>query len=369
MRGVLLLITAAATLYIAGLYHAQTGLFAGCAEAALFVVMAAAAFRLPGRCGGAVVPGEDGMRRESGMTCFLRVDNRGRMPVWFWNAKVRWTQGDHKSGQKLSGQVKGCGQERVAFEISAQHCGFVELRLKRLWVWDPMRLFRMRVRLDREKQAVRIPVFPPRNVLRVETAQGETVQTFGTDQTPLPMVGNDVREVQQYREYQAGDSMRSIHWKLSAKSDELWVKEYSKADEHRVGLFLDLIEREKPDIQRQDAFYEIFMALLLGLLDRYDSVYLYWFDWKQKKWVEERAAEAEQYHEILPKLYEAGWIPAEQIDEKTYREEKGARVGTDILQLDADLRLSYGGGQELVLKRFSLERYRQEIAEQKVVIP
>ena len=68
-------------------------------------------------------------------------------------------------------------------------------------------------------------------------------------------------------------------------------------------------------------------------------------------------------------MYEAGWIPAERIDEKTYREEKNAHIGTDILQLDADLRLSYGGGQELVLKRFSLERYRQEIAEQKVVIP
>ncbi|MCM1113772.1 MAG: DUF58 domain-containing protein [Muribaculum sp.] len=369
MRGILLLVTAAATLYIGGMYHAATGLFAGFAEAALFAVMAAAALWLPGQCGGMLLPGGNGLRQGSGLACFLQVENRGRMPVWFWSAQVRWTQGEHKGRRRLSGQVKGGGRERVEFEISAPHCGFVELELRGMWIWDPMRLFRRKAGQNRKRQILRIPVFPPQNPLRVETAQGETAQASGMDQTPLPMVGNDVREVWQYREYQSGDSMKNIHWKLSARSDELWVKEYSKADARRVGLFLDLTERENPDLQRRDAFYEIFLALFLGILEKYDSLYLYWFDWNRKTWAEERVSDAEQYRVILPRLYEAGWIPAEKMDEKTYREEKNAHIGRAVLQLDADLRLSYEGGAALVLKRFSLERYRQEIAEQKVVIP
>lgn len=216
---------------------------------------------------------------------------------------------------------------------------------------------------------MRIPVFPPKNVLRVESARGETLQDFGSDQEPAPSVGNDVWEVQQYREYQAGDSVKNIHWKLSARSEELWVKEYSRGDAHRIGLFLDLAQRKPLDADGKDAFYEIFLALLMGLAEKYDSVYLHWFDWKEKRWEVRRIAEAEQYREILPRLYEAGFIPADQIDEKTYREERIVRVGTAMLQFDSELRLSFGGAEELVLKQFSLQSYRHEIAEQKVVIP
>lgn len=216
---------------------------------------------------------------------------------------------------------------------------------------------------------MRILVFPPQSVFRVESARGETLQAFGSDQEPAPAVGNEVWEVQQYREYQAGDSVKNIHWKLSARSEEFWVKEYSRGDAHRIGLFLDLAQRKPMDADGKDAFYEIFLALFLGLLEKYDSVRLHWFDWQEKRWEVRHIIEAEQYREVLPQLYEAGFIPADQIDEKTYREERIVRVGAGMLQFDTELRLSFGGAEELVLKQFSRYSYRQEIREQKVVIP
>lgn len=369
MRGIFLLAAAIGTLYVAGIYHAPAGLFAGSVELALFLFLSVSIYFLRRKIYGVVLPDQNGMQREQALPCRLKVSNRGRWPVWLWDARVLWKQDGRKNRRKLSGQVEARGEARAEFEISAPHCGFVELRLQRLRVWDPLRLFHIRVRFKGGKPVLRIPVFPPKNVLRVESARGETLQDFGSDQEPAPSVGNDVWEVQQYREYQAGDSVKNIHWKLSARSEELWVKEYSRGDAHRIGLFLDLAQRKPLDADGKDAFYEIFLALLMGLAEKYDSVYLHWFDWKEKRWEVRRIAEAEQYREILPRLYEAGFIPADQIDEKTYREERIVRVGTAMLQFDSELRLSFGGAEELVLKQFSLQSYRHEIAEQKVVIP
>lgn len=360
---------AIATLYVAGIYHAPEGLFAGFIELVLFLFMWVSVFFLRRKIYGVILPDKNEMQRECVLPCRLKVSNRGIWPVWRWDAGISWAQDGQKNRRKLSGQVEEQGETQAEFEISAPHCGFVELRLQRLRVWDPLRLLHIRVSFKGEKPVLRIPVFPPENVLQVESARGETLQALGSDQEPAPAVGNEVREVQQYREYQAGDSVKNIHWKLSARSEELWVKEYSRGDEHRIGLFLDLVQRKPLDAEGKDAFYEIFLALFMGLMEKYDSVYLHWFDWQEKCWEVRRIVEAEQYHEVLPQLYEAGFIPADQIDEKTYREERIVRVGTAMLQFDLQLRLSFGGAEELVLKQFSLQNYRREIAEQKVVIP
>ena len=373
MRGVFLLTVAVATLYVAGIYYTPAGLLAGSIELVLFLFMAAWVLFLRKKIYGIILPGENGMQRESVLPCRLKVTNRGRCPVWLWDAKVLWVQDGQKNERKLSGQVEELGEAQAGFQISAQHCGFVELSLRRFRVWDPMRLIGMGVKSGVNfrggRPALRIPVFPPRSVLRVESARGETLQAFGSDQDPAPAVGNEVWEVQQYREYQAGDSVKAIHWNLSARSEELWVKEYSRSDAHRIGLFVDLVQRKPMDVGGKDAFYEIFLALLMGLLEKYDSVWLHWFDWQEKQWEVRHITEAEQYREVLPCLYEAGWIPAGQLDEKSYREERIARLGASMLQFDSQLRLSFGGAEELVLKQFSPQDYRQEIVEQKVVIP
>lgn len=366
MKGALLLIIAAATLYVAGIYRVSEGMFVALAEIFVFCAMFLVSRFLRRQVDGTVLPAQSGMRRGETLPCKLQVSNRGRLPVWFWTARVVWEQDGKKSRRNLAGLVRGRGQEQSDFEISAEHCGFVNLTLQRLHVWDYMKLFGPRVRGKRMSRQV--PVFPRRYVLHVESASGESMQALGTNLTPLPLAGTDVREVQQYREYQEGDSVKNIHWKLSARSEELWVKEFSRSDERRVELFLDLIERNACSAEEMDAFYEVFLALLLGLLEKYDSVYLYWYCWQEKALIVQRVTGEEQYQETLAKLYRTDRIPADQVDEKAYWDEKNVQVGSS-LQLDLKLRLSYGSVRPTLLKQFSLLNYREEIEGQKVVIP
>ncbi len=369
MKGALLFIIAAATLYVAGIYRAPAGMMAAVAEFLFFFIGLVSVGLLRRRLRAGIIPAGEGMERKEAMSCYLKVENPGRLPVWFWAAQLVWTQDGQTGRTKISGKVEGRGQERADFEVSAGHCGDGTVTVKQLRGWDYLRLFTRRVKWREGNPSRRIPVFPPRQVLQVESARGEFRESFGTDQTPLPLAGTEVQEVHQYREYKEGDSIKNVHWKLSARSEEMWVKEYSRANECRVGLFLDLVLRKPLDAQRRDAFYEILLALLLGLLARYDGVFLYWFRLREKAFIRRLFTEEEQYRELLAELYEEEWIPWEELDEKSYREEIGAQAGDGLLQLDSDLRLSYGGAETLLLKRFSEDGYERELAEQRVVIP
>ena len=50
-------------------------------------------------------------------------------------------------------------------------------------------------------------------------------------------IGEDTSEVFDIREYRSGDTSHRIHWKLSAKTDDFMVKEYSLPMERTVLLF------------------------------------------------------------------------------------------------------------------------------------
>lgn len=52
--------------------------------------------------------------------------------------------------------------------------------------------------------------------------------------------GNDRNEVLNYREYVPGDDIRNIHWKLSAKTDEIFVRETANTHHYDVLLMADI---------------------------------------------------------------------------------------------------------------------------------
>lgn len=55
------------------------------------------------------------------------------------------------------------------------------------------------------------------------------------------------------REYQSGDSARFIHWKVSAKTAKLMIREFEREEKHKVSLFLSnsSAHHKDPHIQEQ----------------------------------------------------------------------------------------------------------------------
>ena len=55
----------------------------------------------------------------------------------------------------------------------------------------------------------------------------------------IDLAGDDLYSI---REYQPGDPMASVHWKSSAKTGTLRVKEFSKGGLHSYTLFLNIVD-------------------------------------------------------------------------------------------------------------------------------
>jgi uncharacterized protein (DUF58 family) len=77
--------------------------------------------------------------------------------------------------------------------------------------------------------------------------------------------GEDRSEVFQLREYQPGDDVRQIHWKLSSKLDEIILKEASAPQSRSVMLFWD--KRFPGTPPQMDTLAEAVASVCQGILD------------------------------------------------------------------------------------------------------
>lgn len=131
----------------------------------------------------------------SGMPLF---DIKGTLEIHNSLTGQRWRQ---KSGKNLP----------------AEHCGRLTVRPLRVWVYDYLGLIRLPFG-KRESMAVAVyPVEQPVDKLP------DTTRKLATAFRPKP--GGGFSEHHELRLYRPGDSLRQVHWKLSAKTGKLIFRE------------------------------------------------------------------------------------------------------------------------------------------------
>ena len=99
-----------------------------------------------------------------------------------------------------------------------EHCGLLELRADRVKVCDYLGLFSLRLK----------PPVPARILCRPVPVQCPPVEVpdgKGTRSSAKSTSRRGPGEDYELREYRPGDPLRSVHWKLSTKWDELIVRE------------------------------------------------------------------------------------------------------------------------------------------------
>lgn len=105
--------------------------------------------------------------------------------------------------------------------LTPENCGEVTFVCQSVLLWDHLDLFSRKLSAF---PPVRTIVYPQGTRLEVHLSQQEN----GSPREDGPMQnrrGNDPSEVFDIRDYQPGDDVRSIHWKLSVKTDSLILRE------------------------------------------------------------------------------------------------------------------------------------------------
>lgn len=117
-------------------------------------------------------------------------------------------------------------------EVEADHCQAVEGVLTAAWAADLLRLFALPLR---RSPAVTMLVLP------VSNAPASLPAAWGLlpAQAYAARTGQQLGEEYELRDYRPGDPIRSVHWKLSSKREDLIVRESSRQQRPTVLLTVD----------------------------------------------------------------------------------------------------------------------------------
>lgn len=139
----------------------------------------------------------------------------------------------------------------VLVPVDTMKIGVVKLVVNKVTLTDPLHFFSFTLP---EGAVLELPVFPeekPQNDLPL-TPASDGLEEY-TESDAKGSVSSDIKEI---REYRPGDRLQRIHWKLSAKLDDLFVKEMA----HTSILSLVLL----PELTREKI--EDTVAVLLGCI-------------------------------------------------------------------------------------------------------
>lgn len=188
----------------------------------------------------------------------ITVENRNLLPMGNIEIELEYT--NHMFSDKYEEKVSLCGVGRKqSFELplKADRCGRSEIEVKQVYCSDFLNIMRGKVDFYWKK---RYTVYPNLPDIQLH-AQKLLTAEFGGQNYDRSRRGNDNSEVFQVREYEAGDSLSAAHWKLSAKMDNIIIREWSRPNNFRLLVLFDLISN---DIKGNALSFDV-QAAIMGL--------------------------------------------------------------------------------------------------------
>ena len=213
----------------------------------------------------------------------IKIKNQSAMPVLF--ADTVLDVGNAVTGETkqldLPFSVMGHGKCEQKVSLTSRYCGKCEYVIKGAAVTDMMRFLIHKRDLWGSGQTIVMPdvgeIVPDE-----QSREASDMESFRYSQTKK---GPDVSETLAIREYQPGDSIKRIHWKLSYKTGDTMVKESSYPIFNSMLLLLEtgFISPEEMKPEWMDTMTEVTMSLAAGLTAKGIGFEICTYDQKEGK--------------------------------------------------------------------------------------
>lgn len=155
--------------------------------------------------------------------------------------------------------IDGRDQKRYDYEIACKYRGYYEVGIRQIYMTDFLGLFRIPCKVLNPKGVTVYPRIIPLVDFPLLDQDGEHSDL---DKEKSMGSGNLFSNI---RSYVYGDSMKQVHWKISAKRQELMIKERQSVSPSGTYIFLDL-SRHTYDIETntiiEDKLIECAVAII-----------------------------------------------------------------------------------------------------------
>ena len=262
--------------------------------------------------------GGDMVSKGETMSIRMKINNRGKVPVFWCAGNIRAQNlltGEEQQIPQAFSMLPGAERE-FAFDLTDQYCGKVQLSLDDLTVCDPLQLFVASAAAGMAEGAARQPAacyFAPQPhgaQIPEEFLDSYNMESYQYSQYEK---GNDPGEVFGVREYREGDSLKQIHWKLTAKLDEVTVKIPSFPIENNILVILDNLldpDAEVPPARRS-ALVELLYSMSEALLERSIPHSIGWYDNEEQTFIRRQIRTEEELWATVPEVLGCGFAKSD----------------------------------------------------------
>ena len=278
MNKILYLLLMLVMLWVGGIYRIDGLLALGIAELLLWICLALISWRRRKHLKLGFEKQLATAPRQKRVLCTLRAENTGKGAIPRFRARLQYCYPWESKNKKLYvfGSLRGGEVQLSRVELPVKYCGLLLLELDKIRVYD---WFGLTSSSSRKQSAQgTLAVLPPVRAMRVELSYRSAGDSTALLLRSLPQQIGDSEEIRQLREYQEGDNTRNIHWKQSARTEKLWVKEFEQEADRLVELHLVWEQFRFSTSSQREGFYVILSAILHGLLQVLPQVPVYWTD-------------------------------------------------------------------------------------------
>lgn len=292
------------------------------------------------------------VQKGSQIPVHMLIKNHSRLPISYIQTDIllQHENSDTIEHYHVNGAVDGRGETSVELYLESGYCGVVHIKAVMVRVRDYLKVFECRQKCDICATVLVIPEIYPTSMdvvsgFRYFTGEGDVYSD--TDS------GDDPSEVFEIRSYRPGDKMQKIHWKLSARTDEMYVREYSEPVGYAVVLLLDCSGKTV-----DETVYDALMSVVFSMsnrliLDGY-SHYIAWMN-EDGKWFRFRVGSEDALYGAMPYMLKSMAGKGKMDAADAYNKKYGRYSYHTMIVVDSRMNVYRNGLLERTLDAFDLK--------------
>lgn len=253
----------------------------------------------------------------------VRIRNKSFLPAGKVEVKVGSKNMFQKKGhaQWITLPNVSVGEQKHPLRLEIKGAGCHDILVKRMKIHSVFGLIYLSKKC---KDFSSVLILPDIHSVNVQLTEGVRNFLGDADVYDEFRPGHDSGETFEIRAYREKDKLQSIHWKLSAKMDELMVKEHSLPRACAVVLMLEFHPLKQRKGRKKDwdasAYLELAASLSFGLMEEKCPHFVAWYS-EEKQGIRRIRVDDEESFYLFLDAYLREAIPAEKDIREEYRKD------------------------------------------------
>lgn len=208
----------------------------------------------------------------------VQITNKCFFPLGVGRLHVRWKNNftNETIREKIDFSMLPNSQLSLQCFPAGTHCGIVSFEITSVDVYDMVCMWKWK-KPGRAK--VNVLIRPPYEPIDMRRKFHFALWESENEDNAFARKGENTEEIVDIRGYQQGDKMQRVHWKLSAKMDEIMMKEFGNSMDVRTHIVVDLyVPHKKEKGYYMDELLQVLIAISVRIIQSGEQHTVYWFD-------------------------------------------------------------------------------------------